>query len=174
MNPDKDVKFVYLNSHERTFLALEQGLFAAGLIPPPFDYQGKKLGLNFLARADELLTYPEDGIIASLKKIKEKPDEIKRVIRAGIKANRYIHADREGTIQFLMEWQKVNRETATANYDSSSRVFNDDGSLPESGLRLIIDEAKKTAKLEREVPLNDVADLSILREAQKELGIKPR
>jgi ABC-type nitrate/sulfonate/bicarbonate transport system substrate-binding protein len=174
LNPDKDVKFVYLNSHERTFLALEQGLFAAGLIPPPFDYQGKKLGLNFLARADELLTYPEDGIIASLKKIKEKPDEIKRVIRAGIKANRYIHADREGTIQFLMEWQKVNRETAIANYDSSSRVFNDDGSLPESGLRLIIDEAKKTAKLEREVPLNDVADLSILREAQKELGIKPR
>jgi ABC-type nitrate/sulfonate/bicarbonate transport system substrate-binding protein len=174
LNPERDMKFVFLNSHERTFLALEQGLFAAGLIPPPFDYQGKKLGLNFLARADELLTYPEDGIIASLKKIKEKPDEIKRVIRAGIKANRYIHADREGTIQFLMEWQKVNRETATANYDSSARVFNDDGSLPESGLRLIIDEAKKTAKLEREVPLNDVADLSILREAQKELGIKPR
>jgi ABC-type nitrate/sulfonate/bicarbonate transport system substrate-binding protein len=174
LNPDRDMKFVFLNSHERTFLALEQGLFAAGLIPPPFDYQGKKLGLNFLARADELLTYPEDGIIASIKKIKEKPDEIKRVIRAGIKTNRYIHADREGTIQFLMEWQKVNRETATANYDSSARVFNDDGSLPESGLRLIIDEAKKTAKLEREVPLNDVADLSILREAQKELGIKPR
>src|SRR5437899_4949941 len=174
VNPEKDLKFVFLNSHERTFLALEQGLFAAGLIPPPFDYQGKKLGLNSLARADELLTYPEDGIIASIKKIKEKPDDIKRVIRAGIKANRYIHADREGTIQFLMEWQKVNRETATANYDSSARVFNDDGSLPESGLRLIIDEAKKTAKLEREVALNDVADLSILKEAQKELGIKPR
>ncbi len=174
LNPDRDMKFVFLNSHERTFLALEQGLFAAGLIPPPFDYQGKKLGLNFLARADELLTYPEDGIIASIKKIKEKPDEIKRVIRAGIKTNRYIHADREGTIQFLMEWQKVNRETAIVNYDSSARVFNDDGSLPESGLRLIIDEAKKTAKLEREVALNDVADLSILKEAQKELGIKPR
>ncbi len=174
LNPDKDVKFVFLNSHERTFLALEQGLFAAGLIPPPFDYQGKKLGLNFLARADELLTYPEDGIIANLKKIKEKPGEIKRVMRAGIKANRYIRTDREGTIQFLMEWQKVNRETASANYDSAARVFNDDGSLPESGLRLIIDEAKKTAKIEREISLSEVADLSILREAQKELGIKPR
>src|SRR5438093_5373756 len=174
LNTDKDVKFVYLNSHERTFLALEQGLYAAGLIPPPFDFQGKKLGFNFLARADELLTYPEDGLIATVKKIKEKPDEIKRVIRAGIKANRYIRADREGTIQFLMEWQKVNRETATANYDSAARVFNDDGSLPEAGLRLIIDEAKKTAKVEREVSLNEVADLSILRQEQKELGIKPR
>jgi NitT/TauT family transport system substrate-binding protein len=174
VNPEKDLKFVFLNSHERTFLALEQGLFPVGLIPPPFDYQGKKLGFNFLVRAAELLTYPEDGIIAHLKKIKEKPDEIKRVIRAGIKANRYIHSDREGTLQFLMEWQKVNRDIANANYDSAARAFNDDGSLPEAGLRLIVDEAKKTAKIDRDIPLSDVADLSILREAQKELGIKPR
>jgi NitT/TauT family transport system substrate-binding protein len=174
LNPDKDLKFVYLNSHERTFLALEQGLYGAGLIAPPFDFQGKKLGLNSLVRTDEILTYPEDGLIATVKKIKEKPDEVKRVIRAGIKANRYIRTQREGTIQFLMEWQKVNRETATANYDGAVRVFNDDGSLPDAGLRLIIDEAKKTAKIERDIPLNDVADLSILKEAQKELGIKSK
>jgi len=174
LNPDKDLKFVYLNSHERTFLALEQGLYGAGLIAPPFDFQGKKLGLNSLVRTDEILTYPEDGLIATVKKIKEKPNEVKRVIRAGIKANRYIRTQREGTIQFLMEWQKVNRETATANYDGAVRVFNDDGSLPDAGLRLIIDEAKKTAKIERDIPLNDVADLSILKEAQKELGIKSK
>ena len=174
LNPDKDVKYVYLNSHERTYLALEQGLYAAGLIPPPFDFKGAKLGLNSLARAAEILTYPEDGLIATVKKIKEKPDEVKRVIRAGIKANRYIRTQREGTIQFLMAWQKVDRETATANYDSAVRSFNDDGSLPEAGLRLIIDEAKKTAKVEREIPLTNVADLSILTEAQKELGIRAK
>jgi ABC-type nitrate/sulfonate/bicarbonate transport system substrate-binding protein len=174
LNPDKDVKFVYLNSHERTFLALEQGLYAAGLIAPPFDFQGKKLGFNSLARADDILTYPEDGLIATMKKIKEKPDEVKRVIRAGIKANRYIRSQREGTIQFLMDWQKVNRVTASANYDSAVGVFNEDGALPEAGLRLIIEEAKKTAKIEREIPLSDIADMSILREAQKELGIKPK
>ena len=174
LNPDKDVKFVYLNSHERTFLALEQGLYALGLIPPPFDFQGKKLGLNSLVRADEILTYPEDGLIATTKKIKERPDEVKRVIRAGIKANRYIRTQREGTIQFLMEWQKVNRETASANYDGAVRIFNDDGNLSDAGLRLIIDEAKKTAKIDRDIALNEIADLSILRQAQKELAIKPR
>ena len=174
LNPDKDVKFVYLNSHERTFLALEQGLYAAGLIAPPFDFQGKRLGFNSLARADDILTYPEGGLIATMKKTKEKPDEVKRVIRAGIKANRYIRSQREGTIQFLMDWQKVNRVTASANYDSAVRVFNEDGALPETGLRLIVEEAKKTAKIEREIPLSDIADMSILREAQKELGIKPK
>jgi NitT/TauT family transport system substrate-binding protein len=174
LDPDKDVKYVYLNSHERTYLALEQGLYAAGLIPPPFDYRGSKLGLNFLARPAEFLTYPEDGLIATVNKIKQKPDEVKRVIRAGIKANRYIRTQREGTIQFLMAWQKVDRETATANYDSAVRSFNDDGSPPEAGLRLIVDEAKKTAKIDRDIPLASIADLSMLREAQKELGIRPK
>jgi NitT/TauT family transport system substrate-binding protein len=174
LDPDKDIKYVYLNSHERTYLALEQGLYAAGLIPPPFDYRGTKLGLNSLARAAEFLTYPEDGLIATVNKIKEKPDEVKRVIRAGIKANRYIRNQRDGTIQFLMAWQKVDRETATANYESAVRSFNDDGSLPEAGLRLIVDEAKKTAKIDRDIPLTSIADLSILREAQKEMGIRPK
>ncbi len=174
LDPDKDVKYVYLNSHERTYLALEQGLYAAGLIPPPFDYRGTKLGLHSLARPAEFLTYPEDGLIATVSKIKQKPDEVKRAIRAGIKANRYIHNQREGTIQFLMAWQKVDRETAAANYDSAVRSFNDDGSPPEAGLRLIVDEAKKTARIDRDIPLGSIADLAILREAQREMGIKPK
>jgi hypothetical protein len=51
---------------------------------------------------------------------------------------------------------------------------NEDGSLPERGLRLVIDEAKKAVQRTRELPLSDVEDLSILREAQRELGITAR
>ena len=174
LNPEKEIKFVFLNSHERNFLGLQQNLFTAALLPPPFDYQGTKAGFHSLARAHDFINYPENGVIAHTRKIKDKPDEIKRVIRAGIKANRYIRAEREGTIQFLMEWQKVNRETATANYDSANKIFPDDGAISETGLRLIIDEARKAAKVEREVSLSDVADLSILREAQRELASKGR
>ena len=61
-----------------------------------------------------------------VKKIQEKPDEIKRVIKAGIKANRYIRGNRDGTIQFLMEWLKINREVATATYDSVVKVYDED------------------------------------------------
>ena len=48
----------------------------------------------------------------------------------------------------------------------------EDGSVPEDGLRLVIEEAKKALKVDRKVSMSDVADLSILREAQKELEIK--
>jgi ABC-type nitrate/sulfonate/bicarbonate transport system substrate-binding protein len=174
LNPEKELKFVFLNSHERNFLALQQNQFAAALLPPPFDFQGAKLGFHSLVRAHDFINYPEGGVIAHTRKIKDKPDEIKRVIRAGIRANRYIRAEREGTIQFLMEWQKVNREIATANYDSASKIFPEDGAFSEAGLRLIIDEARKAAKIDREIALNEVADLSMLKEVQRELGTKAK
>ena len=71
-----------------------------------------------------------------------------------------------------MEWMKIDKEMATATYDSVGKAFNEDGSLPEDGLRLLIEEARKSANVGREIASSEVADLSILREAQKELGIK--
>jgi ABC-type nitrate/sulfonate/bicarbonate transport system substrate-binding protein len=130
------------------------------------------MGFVVLARGYELFSYPNSGLVTTIKKIREKPDEIKKVIKAGIKASSYIRANREGTIQFLMKQQKIEREIAAATYDSVAKAFNEDGSVPEDGLRLVIEEAKKAANITRAVAPSEVADLSILREAQKELGIK--
>jgi ABC-type nitrate/sulfonate/bicarbonate transport system substrate-binding protein len=172
LDPDKEIKFLATGVMERRFAFMNQGLTAATLGGPPHDFLGKKIGFVVLARANELFSYPIGGLVASVRKIKERPDEIKRVIKAGIKANRYIHQNREGTIQVMAEWLKIDKELATATYESAWKAFNEDGSVPEDGLRLVIDAAKKEAKVNREVAINEVADLTILREAQKELGIK--
>jgi ABC-type nitrate/sulfonate/bicarbonate transport system substrate-binding protein len=172
MDADKDIKFLAGGPLEARLASMKQGLIVATLGGPPTDFLGKKMGFVVLARAHELFSFPVTGILASDKKIKERPDEVKRVIKAGLKANRYIRQNRDGTIQSWMEWMKVDKEMATATYDSVGKAFNEDGSLPEDGLRMLIDEAKKAARISREIPLSDVADLSILREAQKELGIQ--
>jgi hypothetical protein len=36
----------------------------------------------------------------------------------------------------------------------------------------VVEEARRVGKVEREISLSEIADLSILREAQKEMGIK--
>jgi ABC-type nitrate/sulfonate/bicarbonate transport system substrate-binding protein len=172
LDPDRDVQFLRGPAAEGRLAALDQGLVAATIVGPPLDLEGKKLGLNILARSQELVSYPVTGVIATVKKIKEHPDEIKRVIKAGIKANRYIRSEREETIQFLMEWQKINKETAAATYDSVRNAHSEDGTLTEDGLRLVIEEAKKATKTDRAVSISDVADFSILKEAQKELRLR--
>jgi len=173
LDPDRDMKFIRSTS-EGAFARMSQGLIDAQALPVPWDYRGKKLGFIVLARSEELFTYPISGLIVHTKKIKEKSDEIKRVIKAGIKANRYMRENRDGTIRILLSTYKLDKETATALYDSFVNGFNDDGSLPEDGLRQLIEDTKTVTKVDRQVALSEVSDLSILREAQRELGIKAK
>ncbi|MGH7815986.1 MAG: hypothetical protein ACREOR_01230 [Candidatus Binatia bacterium] len=57
-------------------------------------------------------------------------------------------------------------------HDGVAKIYNEDISVCEKGLRVMIDERKAALKITRDVPLSEVADLSILREAQREIGIK--
>ena len=171
LEPDKDVKFAPGGGAEGNIVRVQQGLVDATVVAIPLDLRARKLGLNVLARGYELFPYAGGGLATTTRKIKEKPEEIKRVIKAGIKASRYVRADRDGTIQFLSEWQRSDREVATAAYEFLLKVNNEDGSMPEKGFRFLIEDIKESVKVTREVPFNEVSDLSILREAQKELGI---
>jgi NitT/TauT family transport system substrate-binding protein len=171
LEPDKDIKFLATGTVESRFAAMQQGLTAATLGSPPIDFLGKKLGFVVLARANELFNFPASGLVASVRAIKEKPDQIKRVIKAGIKASRYIRQNREGTLPVMTEWLKIDKEIASVTYDSVWKAFTEDGTLPESGLRVAIDEARRVGKVERGVLFSEVADLSILREAQRELAV---
>jgi NitT/TauT family transport system substrate-binding protein len=172
LDPEKEMKYLAVGPPDARYAALTQGLVEAAILGPPLDFEARKQGYNILARADEVMVLPETGLVAGVKKIQDKPDEIKRVIRAGIKANRYIRANRDGTVQFLTEWLKLNRESAAATYDSVVRVYNEDVNVCDKGLRVVIDETKKTMKLSRDVPYSEVADLSIFRDTQRELAGK--
>jgi len=113
-------------------------------------------------------------LVVNTKRIKERPDEIKRMIKAGMGTNHYIAHNREGTVQAMMKWMRIDRDTALATYDGVVKTYGDDLSLPEDGIRLLIDEAKKNAKLNREISIEQVADLSLLKEVQKEFRVTGR
>ncbi len=174
VDPEKDVKIIALGADQARFTALKEGIVDVIVISPPADLEGKKFGFRVLARAYELFNFPFVGLGANLKKINERPDEIKRVIKALIKANRYIRSNRDGSIEVLAEWSRAAKENAAISYDSVVKVFNQDGSIPADGLQSVIESAVKEAKVTRPVLPNDVSDLTMLREAQKELGIKGR
>ena len=112
IDPDKEVKFLAAGPLDSRFGAMKQGLTLATLGSPPIDFLGKKLGFVVLTRAHELFSFPLSGLIVSAKNLKERPDEIKRVIKAGIKANRYIRQNRDGTLPVMAQWLKIDKEMA--------------------------------------------------------------
>jgi NitT/TauT family transport system substrate-binding protein len=174
VDPEKDIKIISLGADQARFTALKEGIVDVIVISPPADLEGRKFGFRVLARAYELFNFPFVGLGANLKKINERPDEVKRVLKALIKANRYIRSNRDGSIDVLAEWSRATRENAAVSYDSVVKVFNQDGSIPADGLQSVIESAVKEAKVTRPISPSDVSDLTMLREAQKELGIKGR
>jgi NitT/TauT family transport system substrate-binding protein len=172
LDTEKDLKFIALGPDRARLAALKEGLVDVAVIAPPGDALGRQMGFNVLLRAYEVFSFPFIGIGANLKTIKERPDEVRKVVKAMVRANRFIRDDKDGAVRILMEWGKVERDHAAASYDATWKVFSPDGNISPEGLRLVIDQAKAELKLNRDVPLNEVIDLAPLREAQKELGLR--
>ncbi|HEX4987156.1 MAG TPA: ABC transporter substrate-binding protein [Candidatus Binatia bacterium] len=174
LDPDRDIKVLALGSDAARLTALKQRVVDVVVISPPADAQMERQGYKILARAYELFSFPYLGLGTHTRKMKEKPEEIRRSIKATIRANRFIRENREEAVRILVDWGKVERDYAYASYDALRNLFNADGSVPEDGLTLVIDQARRSAKVTREVMPTEVADLTFLREAQAELGIKQR
>ena len=174
VDPEKELKIIQLGAERGRYAALKEGIVDVAVLSPPTDTDAQRNGFRVLSRFYELFKLPFTGVGANLKKLKEKPDEVKRMVRAMLKANRFVRANREGTIQTMMDWIKVDRESAAATYDSTWKIFSEDGSISESGLKLVVDQGREAMKIERPVALSEVADFSFIREVQKEMGIKPK
>ena len=174
IDADKEIKILALGSDAARLMALKQRVVDVVVISPPADTQMEKQGYRILARAYELFSFPYLGLGTHTRKIKEKPDEIRRVIKATIRANRFIRDNRDEAVRALIAWGKVEREFAYASYDALRNLFNADGAVPEDGLKLVIEQARRNAKVIREIMPNEVVDLTFLHEAQVELGIKAR
>ena len=172
LDPEKQVQFLALGSDSARFAALQQKLADVVVTSPPWDFEGKKMGYNVLARAYEYLNYPLSGIGVNLKTIQQNRQLVKKAVRSLVKASRFIRDNREEAVKILIAWGKVKPEHAYASYDSTVKVISIDGGIPADGLKLLIDQAKRDAKISREIPIGDVADFGILNEVQTELGLR--
>jgi NitT/TauT family transport system substrate-binding protein len=174
IDPEKEIKILALGSDAARLTALKQRMVDLIVISPPADTQMEKQGYKIMARAYELFSFPYLGLGTHTRKIKEKPDEVRRIIKATIRANRFIRDNRDEAVRTLAAWGKIDGDFAYASYDALRNLFNADGAVPEDGLKLVIDQARHSAKIAREVAPAEVANLTFLRQAQSELGIKAR
>jgi NitT/TauT family transport system substrate-binding protein len=172
LDPEKELKIVPLGGERSRYAALKEGIVDVAVLSPPTDTEAQRQGYHVLSRFYEHFKLPFTGLGTNLKKLKEKPDEIKRMLKAMLRANRYVRSNREGTIQTMMDWIKVDRESAAATYDATWKIFSEDGMISDSGLKLVTDQGREAMKIDRPVANSEVSDLSLLREVQKELGSK--
>jgi len=171
MVPDKDVKISPLGSDESRVAALEQGLVAGASVNMIHALTLEKRGYRVLGWAFDEVDFPFNCICTTVEKIKDRPDEVKKVLRAFLKSVKFIREEREQTISLMVEWSGMNKELAEKSYEMIARNFNATGEPKPEGIRTVLQQAKKEMRLTEDVAVSRVADFSLLKAVHKELGI---
>ena len=151
IDPDKETKLSPSAPTAPASPPYKEGLVEAAIIAPPADAQARKLGLQRSCPRQRSFQVSAYRARHDEQETQGKSPGSHRVIRAFIKANRFVRDNRQEAINILVDWGRTQREDAIASYDSTWQVFSPDGTMPEDGMRLVIDDAQKALKATRHV-----------------------
>jgi NitT/TauT family transport system substrate-binding protein len=170
--PGKDIHLLPSGDDNGRFASLEAGRVDAVIGGPPLNMWGAKKNYKVIAWAKDYTNLPQNAVIVTDKKIQQSPDQAKRVIKGTIEALRFIQTNKKESIDILAAYSRSDRETAVSMFESYFPAYSRDGAMTDETLQAAVDDALIRAKLEKKIPLSQVADRSLLAEAQRELGLK--
>jgi NitT/TauT family transport system substrate-binding protein len=162
-------------STSSTILSLKTGAFSAAVVNADESLLGEKEGLRTLAFIGDLFPYPFQGFLATDKMIAERPNDIKRWLRAMVKALMFIRERPEEAADIAMKkipMGNVSRPLVVEGIRRFSKAFPDGvpGLPSQQGIKTLIDlDVKAALKIKEDVPPEKVLSLRLMREVKEEL-----
>ncbi|MBI4529681.1 MAG: ABC transporter substrate-binding protein [Deltaproteobacteria bacterium] len=168
-----DVKFIALGADDPVRVEIfKKGLVDAICVSPPSPLRLQREGFNILGGPKDLkVGSPLAAISTTDSRVKNRREEAKKVVRATIRALRFIRERKEEVVPIMAHWLGQTHEVASESYDLIVSSFSSDGGTSDATYQFAIDARKKALKLEKTIPLSQVRDFTLLKEAQKELGL---
>jgi len=153
--------------------ALESGFLDAASLNPPTMFFAQRRGFKRLLDIGALVEMPSGGMTALLKKIRNRPDEVKRVVRALQVAKGAMLKSRGKTLDLITGVLKMDKETAAETYNLVESNFNDTGIPTPEGMGNIIKAIKAEGRFaDRNIAFEEVAEPRFAIEVARELGYK--
>ena len=177
LDPSKDVNLVVMGGDEVRFPALQTKSIQATLFNTAMSLRAQKEGFRKLGTASEYANLIEGGLATSHDKIKQAPDKVFRFVRGALKGLNYYVTKREPAIKYMMDGLRIkDRDLVTAIYDIQTRLVLKEGFSEDKVLQSMIEDMKRTTKVQRDIKVGDIFDLSFVKKANEELkanGWKP-
>lgn len=171
MNPDKDVAFLQIGGTPSRYTALEGGAVQAVMLVPPFDKMAQKKGFRELLSFNEIVKIPLGGIAVHKDRIREKPDEIVRLIRGILKSLDFIRSHKSEMLSYLeRSWGIRDLDVREGIYRDAIDLYTRNGIAPDETMRNVIQMVQDARKTKRDVPLSEIVDWTFAKRANEELG----
>jgi ABC-type nitrate/sulfonate/bicarbonate transport system substrate-binding protein len=175
LNPDTDVVTMPLGTQTNQLVALKTNAVQAALFTPPYDAIAEREGLRTLVWAGDFFKDQlQAGLTTSDQKIRANPDQVRRMVRAFVKSLVFLQKEKAKVAEMISKEWAIDLDLAQRSYQRSATTLSLDGSASEEAVRKVIEQTLATTKQQKQVPLSQVVDLSFLRRAQEELGIRQK
>jgi ABC-type nitrate/sulfonate/bicarbonate transport system substrate-binding protein len=170
----KEIQYINLGGGDPArVLALKGGLVDAVAVSPPNPYSLQKEGYFVVGGPRDLkIAFLASAISATDQRLKEKPDQAKKVLKALMRGLLFVRQNRQETIGIMMRWLNESREIASASYDLMLPELSRDGTFSDAEIQFSVDEIRTAIGMNKPVSLSQVRDFTILQQAQRELGLR--
>lgn len=173
LDPDKDLTAVQVGDESLQLQALVSNAIQVTAITPPYVFLARdKFRMNLLDTAMTRFASIQNGLAVHVKTLQERPDLVKKVLRAKTKAARYFDQNEQETSEMLARMWKADLGIARESYRATKPAFTTTGIPTDEEIKEYLALDAQILKLAEPVAPSTVFDFAPQREVNRELGIK--
>jgi NitT/TauT family transport system substrate-binding protein len=173
LDPDKDITALQAGEESRQLQALVTNAIQASAISPPWVLLGRdKFKMNILDSSIDKFASIQNGLAVHVRTLQEKPDLVKKMLRAKAKAGKYFEQNEKEVSQMLAKMWNTDVSMALESYRMSKPAFTGSGIPSDEEIKEYLALEAQILKLPAPMEPSQVFDFSLRREVNKELGIK--
>jgi len=173
LNADKELTAIQVGEESVLLQALTSNSIQVAAISPPYAQIAKeKFNMKILETSTDKFASIQNGAAVNLKILQEKPEFLKRFLRARAQANRYFMDREKEASELLAKIWNSDYKIANDSYRASKPAFTGTGIPTEDEIKEYLALDAQILGLAQPVSPSSVFDFTLQREINKELGIK--
>ncbi len=173
INADKEVTAIQVGEESVLLQALTTNAIQVAAISPPYaQIAREKFKMKILETSTDKFASIQNGAAVHVKMLQEKPEFIKRFLRARARANKYFMEQEKEASELLANIWKSDVKIALDSYRASKPAFTGTGIPTEDEIKEYLALDAQILGLAQPVPAGSVFDFTLQREINKELAIK--
>jgi len=170
IDPRKDVVIQGTGTGAIRLAALLGGSLDAAITNPTESIIARKQGLSELFfYGDYDLNIVSGGAALTDRMLKDKPDLVRRFLRATLRALLWFRANEKEAVARMAEGFKISRDDALGIYKATLKSYTLDGTISRDLQEKILSFQRKQLKVEKEIAPEQVYDFTLLRALNEEL-----
>jgi len=174
LDPLKDVNLRVIGGSIERMVALQKGIVNFTVVTEAGKAMAEKLGFPTVVDMAALqIPFPQNGIYASTRFVRERPDTVRRYMRAYVEAIHYFKTQKEDSIKIMQKYSRMaDRRPVEESWDWHVQYIPNAPYAPVDGYQTILQDMAATNPKAAQANARDFIDSRFVKELEDSGFIK--